>query len=57
MNVLWQVSLAILQEDPTLSVGPIIFSVFVWGGVLAVVISVVIIVGILISEIRRNKVW
>lgn len=57
MNLLWQVSPALLQEDPTLSIAPILFSIFVWGGVVAVAISVVVIVGILISEIRRNKVW
>ena len=57
MNPLLYATLALLQDDPTLYLAPIIFSIFVWGGVIAVGISIVVILGILISEYRRNKIW
>ena len=36
---------------------PVIFRILVWGGVVAVAISVLVILGILLYEVRRNKVW
>lgn len=57
MNPLWYVSPALLQEDPTLYLAPFIFRIFVWGGVMAVGISIVVVLSILVSEYRRNKIW
>ena len=57
MNQLWYVPPALLQEDPTLYLAPLIFGIFVWGGVIAVGISVMVVLTILVSEYRRNKIW
>lgn len=58
MNSVWSdASLALLQSDPELNVGPALFAVFVWAGLIGVAVSVLIILGIFFSEVRRNKVW
>ena len=57
MIPLWYVSPALLQDAPTLYLAPLIFKIFVWGGVIAVGISIVVVLSILISEYRRNKIW
>lgn len=48
---------ALLQEDPTLYLGPLIFKIFIWVGIIAVGISIVVILGILFTEYRRKKIW
>lgn len=52
------VLLLVLQnDDPTWYAAPVLFRVLVWGGVVAVAVSILVILGILVYEVWHNKVW
>lgn len=51
------VSLALLQSDPTWHAGQAIFYILIWGGLIGVALSVIVLLGIFIWEFRHKKVW